>query len=42
MNEQETTNVTNEVTQENDYQYYIDVIKDYQTNYVPKARFDKL
>ena len=42
MNEQENlTNQTNE-TQENDYQYYIDAIKDYQNNYVPKARFEKL
>ena len=42
MNEQENlTQQTNE-TQENDYQYYIDAIKDYQTNYVPKARFEKL
>lgn len=42
MNEQENTNVTNDKNEENDYQYYIDAIKDYQNNYVPKARFEKL
>jgi hypothetical protein len=42
MNEQEQQLVTNEATNENEYQYYIDAIKDYQNNYVPKARFEKL
>ena len=43
MNEQEqATNVTQQATQENEYQYYIDAIKDYQNNYVPKTVVDKL
>ena len=42
MNEQEQVLTNNEATNENDYQYYIDAIKDYQNNYVPKARFEKL
>ncbi len=42
MNEQEQVLTNTEATNENDYQYYIDAIKDYQNNYVPKARFEKL
>ena len=41
MSEQENLTQQPE-TNENDYQYYIDAIKDYQNNYVPKARFEKL
>lgn len=41
MNDQEQL-TQQQAPQENEYQYYIDAIKDYQTNYVPKARFEKL
>lgn len=40
--ENENVNVTNEQQEQNDAQYYLNVIKDMKANSVPKAKYDKL